>query len=327
MHYEADSIKIIGLSAVVPAQYEDNIEDASNDKKLQKLIKMTGIYKRHTLDLNKHRLVDMSVTACREVITKSSIDKSKIKAIVYITQKPEFTGPATAFLVQKELDIGKDCIVFDVNLGCSGFVAGLQIASSLMNGFADGDIALLINAESMSSVQRENPNDVYLFGDASTAVLLRKDESYNGKFFSEYYSDGNRYDAIIQKSQNSPCVMDGQAVFEFSVYEVSEYIKRFLENHSLTDDSIDHIVFHQAQKFIIDHVAVNAKLDKNKMLYSLDEYGNTSGASVPLSICNNKDKLKEHGRYLLSGFGVGLAWGITYIEIDSDCVYGVSFFV
>ena len=96
-----------------------------------------------------------------------------------------------------------------------------------------------------------------------------------------------------------------------------------MKDNNLQNDDIDHVVFHQAQKFIIDHIAANAKLDVNKLLYSLDEYGNTSGTSIPLAICKNVDLLKEHGRYLLSGFGVGLAWGICYIEIDKKNVFGV----
>ncbi|MCR4754943.1 MAG: ketoacyl-ACP synthase III [Lachnospiraceae bacterium] len=313
------------MSAAVPSSYADNDDYAKGDKRLQKLVALTGIHRRHLLDKKQYRLVDIAVRAASDVIKKSNIEKNKIKIIVYVTQNPEFYGPSTAFYVQKELAIGIDCIVFDVNLGCSGFVAGLQIVSSLLDGQQEGDLALLINAECMSWPERENPNDVYLFGDASTAVLVKKTMGRIGKYYTEYYSDGNRYKALFHEKECSPVIMDGPLVFEFSIYEVSKYIKEFLKRYGLIDDDIDHIVFHQAQKFIVDHIAVKANLDRKKLLYSLNEYGNTSSASIPLSICCNKGDLCEHGRFLLSGFGVGLAWGISYIEIDSKVVFGVLF--
>ncbi len=323
MKFSTDSIAIIGMSAAVPHHAIENMEPGSDDKKRAKLIKMTGIYRRHILDEKKMKLVDLAVIAASNVIEKTLVDKKNIKYIIYITQHPEFVGPATAFLVQKQLGIGTDCMVFDINLGCSGFVAGLQIASSMIAGMNDGSMALLINAELLSSVKRENANDEFLFGDAATATLIQKKSSMVKKYISDYYSDGSRYRAIFQEERDGACIMDGQAVFEFSVYEVSKYIKNFMIENNIMDEDVDHIAFHQAQKFIIDHIAVNAKLDRNKMLYSLDEYANTSGASVPLSICRNVEHLKEHGRYLLSGFGVGLAWGIAYIEIDKENVFGI----
>ncbi len=322
LKYHSSTVKIIGMSAVVPDRVIDNMESC-DDKKIKKFIKMTGIIKRHAIDFNKYNLVDLAVSAAEHTISKSGIDISRIKYLVYITQKAEFAGPSTAFYVQKQLNLGIDCMVFDVNLGCSGFVAGLQIVSSLLNGMEDGSLALMINAENMTSIIRENKNDEMLFGDAATAVLLEKNTNFNEKFFGYYFSDGNRYDAIFQKDFSVPCHMDGQAVFEFSIYEVAEYLTSFLTENHLKDEDIDHVVFHQAQKFIIDHLASNAKLDVKKLLYSLDEYGNTSGTSIPLAICKNIDLLKEKGRYLLSGFGVGLAWGISYIEIDKKNIFGV----
>ena len=323
MRFSTNNIKITAMSAFVPKDCVDNEDSGAEDKKIQKLIKMTGINRRHTLRTDKMMLADLSVLAAKDAVCKSKTDLNQIKALICITQNPEFLAPATAFYIQKELGLGIDCIVFDINLGCSGFVAGLQIMSSILLGLEDGVKGLLINSELLSSVKRENENDELLFGDAATATILEKNVGFGKPYISEYYSDGTRYQAIFQKSLNTKCNMDGQAVFEFSVYEVSRYIKEFLERNQLADKDIDHIVFHQAQKFIIDHLATNAGLRKEKMLYSLDEYANTSGASIPLSICRNKEKLQERGKYLLSGFGVGLAWGIAYLEIENRCVFGV----
>ena len=324
MRFTTDSIKIIGMSAYVPSDYIDNANIDPEDKKVRKLIRMTGINRRHTLKSEKLALANIAVLAAQDAVEKSGTDKEQIKVLVYITQNPEFLAPATAFYIQKELGLGSDCIVFDVNLGCSGFVAGLQIVASLLMGLDDRAKGLLLNGEYLSRVKRVNANDELLFGDAATATVLEKNSRFNIPYISDYYSDGNRYKAIFQKSLTTKCHMDGQGVFDFSVYEVSRYIKQFLADHKLSNSDIDHIAFHQAQKFIIDHLATNAGLDKEKMLYSLDEYANTSGASIPLSICNSKDKLKEHGKYLLCGFGVGLAWGTAIIQIDRECVFGIQ---
>ena len=322
MMYRTNNIRIKGISAFTPKEYIDSISDET-DKKTQKLFKMTGINRRHSLNISHYKLVDLSIMAATDAIEKSGSHKEDIKAIVYVTQNPEFFAPSTAFYVQKELSLGRDCLVFDVNLGCSGFIAGLQILSSIFLGLKDGDLGLLINAEYLSRVKRENENDEFLFGDAATATILERNDTLAQTMMIDYFSDGNRYKAIFHEDKNLKCIMDGQAVFEFSVYEVSRYVRDFLKNNKLEDSDIDHIAFHQAQKFIIDHMATNAKLSKEKMLYSLDEYANTSGASVPLSICRNQDKLKEFGEYLLCGFGVGLAWGIVYLKIEKKAVFGI----
>lgn len=322
MKYSCKNTKIVGMSAVVPSYRADNMSEI-DDKKAKKLIKMTGIYYRHMLNLDETKVADMAIKAAKDVIEKSNTDLDNIRFLIYITQHPEFVSPATAFFVQKELGLGYNCMVFDVNLGCSGFIAGLQIASSLISSCPNGSRALLINAEYLTGEERVNKNDQYLFGDAATATLIEKNDSFDSLYSSDYYSDGTRYQAIFRETLDSATYMDGQGVFEFSVYEVSRYIKQFLEDNNLSDEDIDHIAFHQAQKFIIDHMATNAKLDKEKMLYSLDEYANTSGASIPLSICRSKEELTDEGRYLLSGFGVGLAWGVAYTTINKQSVFGV----
>ena len=322
MKLETKGIKIIGLSAAVPEKVIDNLDgvDEKKRKQLSKLIRVTGIKRRHSLEGTGKRLVDLATVAAEDAISKSDVNKEDIRVIIYVTQEPEFYGPSTAFYVQKALGVSKNCMAYDVNLGCSGYMAGLQIASSMLNTLDSEDaVALLINAERQTYQKRANENDKILFGDASTATLLKKVDQ-SSIMRAEYFSDGYNYHTIFRQEKNDYVEMDGDAVFQFTINEVSDSIKKFMEENNLNNDNIDYCVLHQAQKFIIDHIATNCGIDKTKLLFSLDEYGNTSGASVPLTICRNYDKLNDSNKLLLSAFGVGLAWGMVYLEIENKVV-------
>lgn len=317
-----ENIKVCAISAAVPSNTIDNLQSATdeNRKQISKLIRVTGIKRRHSIENTGILLVDLAISAALNSIKTSGVDKEKIRLILYMTQEPEFYGPSTAFYVQKELGVGTNCMVADINLGCSGFVAGMQIAASILSQITDDECyALLINAEKQTYQKRSNENDKILFGDAATATILKKGDNC-GCFIGTYFSDGNRYRTIFRAEKNDCVEMDGDAVFQFTINEVANTLSEFIKKNKLDNKNIDFCVLHQAQKFIIDHLAKRCSLEKEKILYSLDEFGNTSGASIPLTICRNRDKLNTNNNILASGFGVGLAWGVLYFQLTSESI-------
>ncbi len=313
------NIRIAGMSAVVPKEIIDNEQTAINNSYLQKVIKMTGVRRRHKIPLQNSMLMDYAVRAAEIAINKAQVDKNRIKFLVYLTQTPDYEGPSTALPIQKQLGISTDCMAFDVNLGCTGFVAGIQIVSSMLyTCFEEDAVGLVIIADRLALEPRENQNDAVLFGDAATATILCKDNK--NEINIRYSSDGNRYHYICKKKGDEKSFMDGDAVFQFSISEVPDYISQFMKDNNIEQDNIDYFIAHQAQDFIIKHIAKKINITKNKLLFSLNEYGNTSGSSIPMTLCANKETLKEKSKILGAGFGVGLAWGIIFFEIENDVI-------
>ncbi len=311
--------KIVGIAAATSKKKFKNIDyiNENNEKQIKKLIRSTGIEERRSLVGRDIRLVDLAVAAAKSAIELTGINKDNIYVLLYLTQAPEFNTPSTAFYVQKELGLSWDCIVYDINLGCSGFVAGLCTAAAVLEGVADEDkYALVINAEYLSRQKRQNENDVLLFGDAAAATVLKKDNT--SSLYIDYHSDGTRYDVITWPDDNTPVKMDGTAVFEFAINDVVESLNKYIEKKKLNQDNVDYIVLHQAQKFMLDHVAAKCGFKRNQILYSLTKYGNTAGASIPLAICENKEQIIERSHMLVCGFGIGLAWGITDFYIAPE---------
>lgn len=311
--------KIIGIAAATSKKKYKNIDyiNENNEKQIKKLIRSTGIEERRSLVGRDIHLVDLAVAAGEDAIKITGIQKENICVLLYLTQAPEFNTPSTAFYVQKELGLSTDCIVYDINLGCSGFVAGLCTAASLLEGISDERrYALVINAEYLSRQKRQNENDILLFGDAATATVLKRDNS--SSLYIDYHSDGSRYDVITWLDDNTPVKMDGTAVFEFAINDVVKSLNDYIKVRYLNQNNVDYIVLHQAQKFMIDHVAAKCGFKRNQILYSLAKYGNTAGASIPLAICENRNKIMAGSHMLVCGFGIGLAWGITDFYIDPD---------
>lgn len=337
-------VAVVGISCAVPNNLisTENYADAFNPDDIAKFIKLTGIKQRYIV--NPYQTAsDLCFKAALSLMEKKGWDKSSIDVLVFVSQTPDFRLPATACVLHKRLGLKQECIAFDVNLGCSGYVYGLQIVGSLMqNGTAKR--ALLLCGDTISKYL--SPNDrsaTMLFGDAGSATALEKvpgetinfsmrtkGEGYksiiipagacrrmNGKYERTEIDEGiyrNEYDLA----------MDGAEVFNFTISEVPKSINEFLQHNDESIDSYDAFVFHQANLFILNHIAKKLKIPQEKMPVSIDRFGNTSVASIPLTITDLYMKRKNspmrpdgsRDRLLLSGFGVGLSWGVVSFNID-----------
>jgi len=324
---EFNTIAIKGIQAVVPEHIIDNLIFAEQfgEKKLKRLLKITGIRKRHVLEKESYEdITDMAIKAGELLLNKLKWNRDEIRALIYVTQSPEFETPATSMRIQKELGIGKNCTVFDINLGCSGYVAGLQVISNLLISCMDGNKGLLIVGDS-AKVGRSEAGDGMLFGTGVAATAVERQKEGIGRSCFMQCSDGSRYNVLMSKP-NQKIMMDGQAVFDFSIHDVVEEIKKFHHYFSLLQENIDFYILHQAQKLIIESMAENAGIPKEKLLYSLHEYGNTNSASIPLTLCANQaDFVMPRLRLFLCGYGVGLSWGCAYVEVLKEAINPIFF--
>lgn len=328
-------IKVAGIAAAVSnhwtsiEQYADSEENA---KIIKKFIKKTGVKGRYEAGV-KQTTSDFCFSAADKLLREKNFEREKIGILVFVTQTSDYGIPATACILQKRLGLTKECLAFDVNLGCSGFTCGLNIAASLLQN-SNSMAALLLAGDTSAKerdpkyVTKEGHSATMLFGDSGTATLLVKDEAAEEiKMISR--TDGNGYKAIISPyggwrnpeppmGANYGTIMDDVTVFNFATSEVPTLLQATMDLSKKTVADYDCLVLHQANLFIMKRIAKLTGFPLDKMLVSLDVFGNTSSSSVPISL------VKEYGETtgdrqlhaLMCGFGVGLSWSTVDCYIN-----------
>lgn len=322
-----EGIRISGIAAAVPER-EINIEslkEKEDPQMIDNFIKKTGIRKIHRGFPNQ-TAADYSYTAAVALREAGKYTNDEIGVLIDVTQNPDYRTPSTASSLHMRLGLNKSCLVFDVNLGCSGFVYGVSLAASLLST-SNAKKALVLVGDSLAREQRKevarSSNTALLFGDASTAIVLEKAEG--SIIHSALMSDGTGYKALSMpyggwRHPHGPSSVPGDdiAVFNFTISEVPALLKEFMETTGTTVEDYDALVLHQANMMILKQIAKKVKMPIDKVPISLDQFGNTSGASVPLTIVKTYGAQNEGKKVKLitSGYGIGLSWGVVSFEID-----------
>lgn len=327
---EFPNVQIQGMASAVPEYLEKNTNfiNVLGSRRTKKQIRLTGVSKRHVSG-PQQRTSDLCYAAALPLLEKLGWKNSEIKILIYVSQSPNYKLPSTAFFLQDRLGLPKDCVCFDINLGCSSFNVGVHVVSALLQSCDISGKALLLIGDTAGKVLLpEKPitpeiiANKMIFGAAGAAIALEKVEKNNLKFMTR--SDGSGFEAIIHHFDKET-TMNGAAVFEFAINDVSDDVKVFKDHFGIKEEEIDYYVFHQAQKLILDNIAAACDLPEGKELRSLEEYGNTSGTSVPLTLCANRDKFAgiDRVKLFLCGFGVGLSWGTIFTEIPAENILPV----
>ena len=332
-------VGIHSMAACVPSKIEknDSLEYLIPKEDLEKTINNIGIRERRIADKDVCAS-DLCLRAAERLIEDNAVDKESIQALIFVSQTSDFHQPATAPILQHRLGLNKSTISFDVNLACSGYVYGLSIAYSFCSQLGCDRVLLLVG-ETMSKITSDYDRESKpLFGDAGTATLVEKGE-YGDSFFS-LNSDGSGAEIMMIPSggfrnPSSPDAfemiedakgnkrngfqfrMDGMDVFNFGMRVEPKDIKSLLEFGGKSMDDIDLLIFHQANKFMTDFFAKRLKISVEKVPYSLDRFGNTSSASIPLTIVSELyNNYPERNNAVLSGFGAGLSWGSVLLDLS-----------
>lgn len=318
-----ENIKIQGVSVAVPEWTLDNSEYVTllGERRLKKQVRLTGVKKRH-IALRRQTTADLCMAASRKLVNHLNWEFSDIKVLVFVTQSPSFGIPSTAFYIQNKLGISTDCVCFDINLGCSSVDNGVQVVGSLMKTLPEGAKGLLLVGDTSGKPLPRGYNmdpdvvaDGILFGSAGAAFAFENVANENIYFQNE--SDGSGYQAIIRYIGTANTQMDGEKVFEFATTKVPNSMKNFMSGFKLSDSDVDYYIFHQAQNLILDMIAAECGIPEEKELRTVEDYGNTSGTSVAVSICAHKEDIPSDRdvAFALTGFGIGLSWGTIYAKI------------
>lgn len=249
---------------------------------------------------------------------------SEIDVFICITQTPDTLFPCISSRLHGELEMNPSTICFDVNLGCSGYVYGLNIVMSLLNGLQKNGAKAILCAGDISTrlISKEDSSLRPLFSDAISVSAISYDKTISSKSYFNLESFGGGSSAITSILENDKysMKMNGLDVFNFSYQFVPKNIKQLLLKFELDNYSLDFSVFHQANKMINEAIRRTLKLEEEKVLYSIEKYGNTAIASIPITIVEHKNLLKDKSnQLLLSGFGVGFSIGSCILSIPENC--------
>lgn len=343
------NISIKGIACAVPNQVRDAEfwYDKFGEEAVDKFIKMTGV-KRVCQSIKEQTASDLAFVAAEKMLKEKEIDPKSIGAVVFVSQGPDYRMPATAFVLQHRLGISEDSICFDVNLGCSGYVNGINIVASLMNSSNINRALLLVGDTSTKGISSEDKSSAMLFGDAGSATLLEKNDGLDSQIDYHIRSDGNRFKAIIKpagayRNLNSSTervlwpvdgnirsdyetYMNGTDVFTFTISEVPKLIKEFLSDSEMSVDDYDCYSMHQANLYILRQIAKKVKIPLEKMPISMDRFGNTSVTSIPLTLSDKYGNDNEgQVNTLMCGFGVGLSWGVVSATIKKTDILPIIY--
>ena len=344
--FSTKGIEITGISCVVPDNYipAENFIERFGIEAVERFKEGTGIHSIYNA-LPEQTAGDLAYSAAENLLSKVDIDKEKIGIMVFVTQSPDYRRPSTACVLQKRLGLAMDCAVMEIELGCSGFIYGFQTALSMLQT-SETEYGLVMIGETASKLV--NPMDksiVMMYGDAGAAVLLKKTGDQEIRTLLK--SDGNRYKSIVlpaggfrdmnpghEKFKCSDGIerslydifMDGTSVFSFSITDVPKTIKEYLSITETKIENYDAIILHQANHYILRQIIRRIKADNDKVPVSLDRYGNTGGISIPLTLCDayGNEKKRRKIKTLMSGFGIGLSWGVTSIKMDTDVIFPIA---
>lgn len=341
--FSIDGLQVKGIASAVPEQVVSNWDyELLTEKERKLLVKTTGVANRHVAPRGM-ATSDLCKAAAEELIDDLGWRKEDIQIAIFLSQSRDYYLPATAIILQDRLGLPKSCLAFDIGLGCSGFVYGLSVIGSMMRTTGLKKGLLMMGDISSATCAYEDKSTYPLFGDAGTVTALEL--SPDGKHMDfNLNSDGSGYEAIMIKdggirnlvSEDSFIAKDygegikrcdlnlalnGLDVFNFSIREVPPAVKALWEFNGSTVDDYDHFVMHQANRLMNETIRKKLKFGREKVPYSIEEYGNTSSASIPLTISAalRDQAQQEEMRLLLAGFGVGLSWGVVSMHLDRIC--------
>jgi len=343
-----DGVAIRGVASVVPRRVSRSEDyDLLSPEERARFAKATGIQSRHIANASQCAS-DFCAFATRDLLAGLAWRPDEVGLMVLITQTGDYPVPATSIVLQQKLGLPRNCICFDVNLGCSAYPYGLAIMAAMMKSLNIRRGLLLIGDISSKVCAYTDKSAWPLFGDAGSATALELAADAERIHF-HLMNDGAGKDAIIIPSGGLASrvpvgakelesekveegivrnavnlVLKGSDIFSFAIKEVPASIKTVLEYAGIGREAVDYFVLHQANRLINETVRTKIGASRETFLYSLGEYGNTSSASIPLTLSVNREKLAGPKRILVSGFGVGLSWGSAVVSLPESCFFSLS---
>jgi len=338
--FSTQNIRIAGISACVPRKEVSNYDfELISQKERELLVKSVGIEKRRVAEKGVCTS-DLCQKSAEKLLNELGWRKDEVSILIFVTQTPDYITPATSNILQDKLGLPGSCIALDINLGCSGYVYGIAVASSLLATLGKGKALVLAGDISTATISEKDKSATPIFSDAGSATALEF-ESHAPEMYFNLQGNGSGYKAIIipdggyrnpvsSKSleyeqvsegiirRKTDLVLNGIDVFNFSVNEVPKNVEELLKFSGRERQGIDYFIFHQANLLINESIRKKLKLEPKQVPYSLRNFGNTSSATIPVTIVTQlKNEITGKPLKMVAcGFGVGLSWGSVYAETN-----------
>lgn len=327
------NIKISCLACAVPDHKIENEHYVRyyGEKFVNRFERTTGIRQRFLVN-KKQTASDLCYVAAKKILEKKKWTGKNVDALIFISQTPDYKTPSTAFVLQKRLGMKESAVVFDINMGCTAVLYGIFVLAGMMQNEGVHNGLILVGDALPQREVTEDHTESMMFSDAGSAILLERSED-KVPFLLE--SDGNGFQAIMNPhGERFPLepenpdwrickyYMNGDEVFNFATSKVPEAFRKYFDYFGVNPEMFDYYVFHQANRFILRHIANDMGIKDEKIPMSIERYANTNGASIPVTIVDMMERnlLEEKKRMILCGFGIGLSWGIMDFELSKECV-------
>lgn len=344
MNITTHDISIAGINVAIPQTIRPVESDPifSSPEEARKVIAFTGVEFRPTLDPN-HCVSDLCTHAATELLDELNWNPDSIGGLIFISQDPDYSLPATSCVIQHRLGLSKECACLDLGLGCSGFIYGLSVASQMLQASESSRFLILCGDNSTRHLAPKDKGTHPLFGDAGAAIAIEKKVNSSimqftlgsdgsgaknimvkggGKRFPIFEDTPELTDLeLLEKFNLSRLSLKGPEIFSFTIEHVPPMIRNIMGYAGIDDiDEIDQIVFHQANAFILNHLRKKVGIPAEKCPIAMKEFGNTSSASIPLTIAATfgKECVYSSAKVLLAGFGVGWSWGACVTDLKLD---------
>jgi len=300
---------------------------------VDKIADKVGVHERRVVV--DETATDLAVMAAEKLFAQNKVNKEDVDFVLFCTQSPDYKLPSSACIIQDRLGLSTKSGAFDFNLGCSGYEYGLAVAKGLIAAGVSNYVLLLTGETYNKYIHPKDKGNRTIFGDGASATIISTEGFAEiGEFCLGTDGSGAK-DLIVKTSgarfedkandltfdeggnpiSSDHLFMDGQEIFMFTLVKVPKMMKEVLAKNNLQKEVIDLFVFHQANKYMLEHLRKKLKIDEDKFFVNLAKVGNTVSSTIPIALCDARDENKLTGNVLLAGFGVGLSWGATIIRI------------
>ncbi len=315
-------IKALNYYLPIDTLSNEDINILHPDWAIDKIMSKTGIKNRHIAGKTEFAS-DMGIKVAEQLFENNSIKPDSIDFILYCTQSPDYILPTTACIIQDKLGIPKSAGALDFNLGCSGYIYGLALAKGLISAGIAKNI-LFITSETYSKyIKPSDKSNKTIFGDGSTATILSNEGFAEILDFSLgtdgsgaknliIEEGGSRFPKSIENKNNKSFLfMNGPEIFSFTSKAVPKLVFETLLKNSFQLENIDLFVFHQANKYMLEHLRKKIEIDEDKFYIHLEDCGNTVSSTIPIALKEaiKNNRISKNMNVLLAGFGVGYSWG------------------
>lgn len=332
------NLRIAGIATTVPGPSRPVAETAGiPTDAAAKVSASTGVSRRHTVTGNVCTS-DLCLHAAENLLVETGWDRASVEALIFVSQTPDYFLPATACSLHGKLNLPVTCAAFDVNLGCSGYVYGLWLASMMITSGMKR--VILLAGDTISRLASPVDKSVaLLFGDAGSATAI--EASLNGStWWFELGTDGSGASHLIVPAggfrepageqtwrpsereggnirSDQDLYMDGGEIFAFTLARVPALCRSVMAAAGWEMDDVTRFVMHQANRFMLRHLSRQMAIPEAKFVVALEDYGNTSSASIPMAMTTSLGSLlQEPAKIVLAGFGVGFSWAALAMETD-----------